>query len=76
MKPVVLTRTVLGVILAGALALGLGAPGCGDTSSKPVGPFPGVDGGNGSNPNGDGGIGQDGGQVQDAPAQPGGDAGF
>jgi hypothetical protein len=76
MKPAVSTRCIIGVILASGLALGLAGVGCDDTSSKPIGgPFPLVDGGNGGNPNGDGGIGQDGGQFQDAPAPPG-DSGF
>jgi hypothetical protein len=75
MKPAVLTRCIIGVILASGLALGLAALGCDDTSSKPIGgPFPAADGGNGGvgggNPNGDGGIGQDGGAFQDAPSSP------
>jgi hypothetical protein len=75
MKPAVSTRCIIGIILASGLALALPAVGCDDTSSKPIGgPFPSADGGNGGggfgNPNGDGGIGQDGGGVQDAPSIP------
>jgi len=74
MKPAVSTRCIIGIILASGLALALPGVGCDDTSSKPIGgPFPSADGGGGGgfgNPNGDGGIGQDGGGFQDAPSSP------
>ena len=72
-------HSIITVIVASALALGLVIVGCDDTSSKIGGPVPLVDGGNtGGNPNGDGGIGQDGGGgIQDAPPiTPTSDGGF